>query len=176
MYCSISDAWSQENTMANLAQRFNKEYFDNVPHQMEYFKVDDDIVKGNDFSDKKYGNIAKVQNIDNIPKVKEIPKNLDTNLVDQIIKENKTEIQQPEIKEIIKYKEYSCKELIDKVLSCEICKKMIIEKLNINGISFSKTINNLLSGSNKEVIILILIGLIIIILLDLFLRISSSLN
>ena len=29
MYCSINDAWNQENTISNLAKRFNKEYFSN---------------------------------------------------------------------------------------------------------------------------------------------------
>ena len=83
MYCSISDAWNQENTMANLARRFNKEYFDNVPHQMEYFKVESDDVKGNDNSDRNYGNVSSVQKMDTTPKINNVPENLNTNSVEQ---------------------------------------------------------------------------------------------
>ena len=69
----------------------------------------------------------------------------------------------------IKKQELSCEELINKVLSCEKCKKMLIKKL----LSDNLVIPNLNSNETKEIMILILIGLIIIIIIDLFIRISS---
>ena len=186
MYCSISDAWNQENTMANLAKRFNKEYFPKNTHQqMEYFKVNDSI-QGNDIYDSNHGNVIQKQNIQQVSS-----KNLNTNLVMQKEKSNKVntpvvEINHPIVpcnqnkpSKLIKQnsnKKYSCTELVDKVLSCSKCKNMILQRLNINNTSISDYFNNLFRGTNKEIIILILIGLIIIILLDLFLRIGRSLN
>ena len=69
----------------------------------------------------------------------------------------------------IKKNELSCEELINKVLSCEKCKKMLIKKL----LSENLVIPNLNSNETKEIMILILMGLIIIIIIDLFIRISS---
>ena len=69
----------------------------------------------------------------------------------------------------IKKSELSCEELINKVLSCEKCKKMLIKKL----LSDNLVIPNLNSNETKEIMILILMGLIIIIIIDLFIRISS---
>tara|TARA_A100001015_G_C14584695_1_gene554253 strand:- start:251 stop:622 length:372 start_codon:yes stop_codon:yes gene_type:complete len=68
-----------------------------------------------------------------------------------------------------KKNELSCDELINKVLSCEKCKKVLIKKL----LSENLVIPNLNSNETKEIMILILIGLIIIIIIDLFIRISS---
>ena len=188
MYCSISDAWSQENTMANLARRFNKEHFDNTPNQMEYFKINNDLIKGND-SSPNYGNVSSTQNIDTTPKYNNIPQNnLNTNKVvnkqntipEKHISDENLIVQESNLKkklpEEIKYKDYSCLELVNKVLSCNECRNLIINRLKMNNYSITDSINNLFTGTNKEVIILILIGLIIIILLDLFLRVSNSLN
>ncbi len=60
----------------------------------------------------------------------------------------------------------------NEVFICRLRKDEILE----NTYSMFITFNNLFRGTNKEIIILILIGLIIIILLDLFLRIGNSLN
>ena len=78
MYCSISDAWSQENTMANLAERFNKEYFSNNAHQqIEHFKVNDDIqeneIYGNDINNSNHGNIIQKPNVEPVSQIKNIP-------------------------------------------------------------------------------------------------------
>jgi len=192
MYCSISDAWSQENTMANLARRFNKEHFDNAPNQMEFFKINNHEIKGNDNS-PNYGDVVSKQNVDTTPKYNNIPQNnLNTNKVvskQVIVKEepilsnnlsNNLIKKEPNLKKKIpeetKYKEYTSLELVDKVLSCNKCRHIIMNRLNISNYSFTNSINNLFTGTNKEVIILILIGLIIIILLDLFLRVGKSLN
>ena len=87
------------------------------------------------------------------------------NEINNIYSDINTEDVLPDIK---KY-ELSCEELINKVLSCEKCKKMLIKKL----LSDNLVIPNLNSNETKEIMILILIGLIIIIIIDLFIRISS---
>jgi hypothetical protein len=191
MYCSISDAWSQENTMANLAKRFNREYLpNNTPQQMEYFKVNDSI-QGNDKNDLYHGNVIQEQKVQQ-PQTNKIPTiNLNTNLVKQKPNsKNDTQVEQPAIvqnhleildqhiepKKTISNKKYSCTELVNKVLSCNKCRNIILQRLNINNTSILDSFNNLFKDTNKEIVILILIGLIIIILLDLFLRIGKSLN
>ena len=182
MYCSISDAWNQENTMANLAKRFNKEYFsNNISPQIEHFNLNENIEGRNEF-DSNFGNVNNESKIDTKPKLENVPKKtFNTNQVPvkpgylqkEIVNEKN-----PEKVVETKYVErkYSCEELVNKVLSCNECKNMLLNRLNINNYSISDSINNLFSGTNKEIIILILIGLIIIILLDLFLRIGNSLN
>ena len=183
MYCSISDAWSQENTMANLAERFNKEYFSNNAHQqIEHFKVNDDIqeneIYGNDINNSNHGNIIQKPNVEPVSQIKNIPtKILNTNVIVQKNShnfDNKVVVKKEDQGLIVK--KYSCVELVNKVLSCDKCRNMILQRLNVNNTSLTDTIHNFFKGTNKEIIILILIGLIIIILLDLFLRIGRSLN
>ena len=87
------------------------------------------------------------------------------NEINNIYSDINTEDVLPDIKNY----DLSCEELINKVLSCEKCKKMLIKKL----LSDNLVIPNLNSNETKEIMILILIGLIIIIIIDLFIRISS---
>ena len=62
----------------------------------------------------------------------------------------------------------NCEDLVNKVLNCPTCKKLMIEKLNLD----NNVINNIFKNNDlKELTILILIGLIVIILLDLFIKI-----
>ena len=76
----------------------------------------------------------------------------------------------PKNKKLISKKKLSkCIEEVDKVLSCPTCRKLINERLGNKNI-FDQFVND----ENREIIILILMGLIIIILLDLFIRISKS--
>lgn len=170
MYCSISDAWNQENTMANLAKRFNREHFSN--NQIEYFDLNNDI-KGNDSSNSNYGDINNQPKV-NTEKIQEVTK------IQEAKKIEETPVPEIKTKEVIREKvverKYSCEELVNKVLSCEECRQLLGQRLNFNNFSIQDSMNNLFTGTNKEIIILILIGLIIIILLDLFLRIGSSLN
>ena len=65
-------------------------------------------------------------------------------------------------------KKKECKDLVSKVLSCPTCRKLIEEKLNNKN-----PLHNLINGEIREILILILIGLIIMILIDLFIRISK---
>jgi len=69
----------------------------------------------------------------------------------------------------IKKNDLSCEELINKVLSCQKCKNMLIKRLLTDNL----VIPNVNSNETKEILILILIGLIVIIIIDLFIRISS---
>ena len=106
-------------------------------------------------SDKIYESFEPIQNnkYDNVTEINNIYSDINTEDV------------LPDIKK----QELSCEELINKVLSCEKCKKMLIKKL----LSENLVIPNLNSNETKEIMILILIGLIIIIIIDLFIRISS---
>ena len=96
------------------------------------------------------------------------------------IQSNKIPINTNNISNVIKdscpKEKKSCTELVNKVLSCPICKKMVLDKLNLGNFPINFNFDSLLNGNNKELLILLLIGLIIIILLDLFLKISKSLN
>ena len=106
-------------------------------------------------SDKIYESFEPIQNnkYDNVTEINNIYSDINTEDV------------LPDIKK----QELTCEELINKVLSCEKCKKMLIKKL----LSDNLVIPNLNSNETKEIMILILIGLIIIIIIDLFIRISS---
>jgi hypothetical protein len=106
-------------------------------------------------SDKIYESFEPIQNnkYDNVTEINNIYSDINTEDV------------LPDIKK----QELSCEELINKVLSCEKCKKMLLKKL----LSDNLVIPNLNSNETKEIMILILIGLIIIIIIDLFIRISS---
>lgn len=162
MYCSISDAWNQENTMANLAKRFNNEYFSNNSDMNgDYFRINSNQHFIENFSGISSDELKE-------PVKKEEPK---IEIKKEIVKVPNVvkKVQKVETK----YKEYTCEELINKVLSCEKCRSMLFKKINLFNPSLY---NNLLIGTNKEIIILVLIGLIIIIILDLFLKITNSLN
>jgi hypothetical protein len=148
--------------MANLAKKFNNEYFSNEGvQQMEYFKVNNN--QENYKNSTNYDMNLIEENTIDIPNRKQENKNL-------VIEKNMDN----KCKQATK--DFSCEELIEKVLSCDKCRKMILSRLNIKEKSISEIFNHLLKGTNKEVIILILIGLIIIILLDLFIRIGRSLD
>ena len=150
MYCSISDAWNQENNMANLAKRFNYEHFSNNGNQqIEHFKVNNN--QENYLSNSNYNNNLiesnNTQNIINRPK-----KEVNNNLVNNNLVEEKN-IEENKCRQATK--EFSCVELVDKVLSCDKCRQMILYRLNINNTSISDLLNNFLKGTNKEVIIAI---------------------
>ena len=50
MYCSISEAWNEENTMSSLAKRFNTEYFSNNSDlNADYYRIN-----SNNFNDNSY--------------------------------------------------------------------------------------------------------------------------
>lgn len=88
------------------------------------------------------------------------------NEIETVYSDINTEDVLPDIK---KKNDLSCEELINKVLSCQKCKNMLIKRLLTDNL----VIPNVNSNETKEILILILIGLIIIIIIDLFIRISS---
>lgn len=163
MYCSIEDAWNQENTMSNLAKRFNKEYFSNNNDINDnYYRINKNHL------DNHYKPlIEKFDNSEEKPKIN-IPVNSN-----HLGLKKKIEIKEEKCPE----SEKLCENLVNKVLSCSKCKNLIIKKLNLKTkLPLELNFDSLLKGNNRELIILILIGLIIIILLDLFLKVSKSLN
>lgn len=174
MYCSISEAWNEENTMSSLAKRFNTEYFSNNSDlNTNYYRIN-----SNNFNDtKEYFNqnsdIKKAVD-DNIKTSSEKVISVNNNLVPSNVEVKKKDNKHKEDKKI-KLDNFSCNELIDKVLSCDRCRKIIKKRLGVEYFSLD-IFSNLFKNTNKEIIILILIGLIIIIMLDLFIKISNSLN
>ena len=70
-------------------------------------------------------------------------------------------------------KTLNCEELVNKVLSCEKCRELVRLRL---GIRPNNLLNKYLTNDNKEIIILVLIGLIVMILIDLFIKISKSIG
>ena len=174
MYCSISDAWNQENTMTKLAERFNNEFFtNNNDPNLDFYRINDNETKN---IIENYANINEsqkqtVNNIANLPDI--VNKN-------RVIKNRKVDENKKQLKEEKKIepkkKEMTCDDLINKVLSCEKCKDLMIKKLNLNNFLTIDYYGNIFKDKNKEIIILILIGLIIIILLEFFLKITRTLN
>lgn len=163
MYCSIEDAWNQENTMSNLAKRFNKEYFSNNNDINDnYYRINKNHL------DNQYKPlIEKFDDSEKKPKIN-IPVNSN-----YLVSKKKIDVEEEKCPE----NEKLCEKLVEKVLSCSKCKNLIIKKLNLkNKMPLELNFDSLLKGNNRELIILILIGLIIIIILDLFLKVSKSLN
>ena len=161
MYCSIEDAWNQENTMSNLAKRFNKEYFSNNNDINDnYYRINKNHL------DNQYKPL--IENFDSSEEKPKINIPVNSNFTAK-----KVEVE----KETCPENEKSCEKLVEKVLSCSKCKNLIIKKLNLKSkMPLEINFDSLLKGNNRELIILILIGLIIIIVLDLFLKLSKSLN
>ena len=70
----------------------------------------------------------------------------------------------------IKKSEPSCNELINKVISCEKCLKLFKNKLNLH----NNFLDTLLSDNNREIFMVILMGIFTILILDLFVRIGKN--
>ena len=89
---------------------------------------------------------------------------------------NLLDMNKPEKKEVVEKKvverKLSCSELIDKVLNCSKCRKMLEKRLGRG----NSIVNSILSDKNKELFLIILSGIFIIIVLDLFVRIGSNLT
>lgn len=159
MYCSIQDAWNNQNSMESL----NKRYAENINTLSEkQFKIDSSVNKINEkgknplpqttvYNQEIYEGMSDINTEDFL-------------LNTEDIETNSTKKKKNNIK--------NCNELVQKVLECPICKKMLMEKLNLkneSNLNFNLFENNDL----KEITILILIGLIIIILLDLFIKLAK---
>ena len=175
MYSSISEVWNEENTMSSLAKRFNNEYFSNYNDlNTNYYKIN-----SNNFNDNEH-----FTQDDSIKEtVKESVSNVSNNIIsiDQTKIPSKIEAPKTEKKgsrqptEII-LDDFTCNQLVNKVLSCKKCNSILRKRLGINYNLSLDFFSNIFKSTNKEIIILILIGLIIIIILDLFIKLSISLN
>ena len=165
MYCTIHEAWDNKNSMSNLSKRY-QENFNSFDDQLSTYKINDNH---NNYStqirpkvivreDARYNNDKSVVFNEKILE-KEDNQTEDIQTEDIILSP-----EQPK-----KSKKEECEELIKKVLSCDICRKMLEKKLNLDKNPFLNMINNEI----REILILILIGLIIMIIIALFIRISS---
>lgn len=157
MYCSIQDAWNNQNSMESL----NRRYAENINTLSEkQFKIDSSVNKINE-KDKNPVDQTTVYN-------QEIYEGMsDINTEDFLL--NTEEIETNPVKK----KKNNCNELIQKVLECPTCKKILMEKLNLKKNSSNLSFNLFENNDLKEITILILIGLIIIILLDLFIKLAK---
>lgn len=154
MYCSVHEAWNDKNSLTNLSKR----YYEN-------------------FQPEFNSNVYKINQNDNQKKDLQSESNLskDYNQIEDIQTEDiflRSDSEDNKTKNIKKTinKVDNCKELIDKVLNCPVCRKMLEKKFNKN------PLNNLINSEIREIMILILIGLIIMIIIDLFIRISTPTN
>lgn len=155
MYCSINEAWSNNNSMEIL----NKKYKDNMEMlSQKQFKIDESVnnVQINDKSIKPTTTFN--ENIFNGAET-------EINTEDIMLSTEEPYTQLNTNKPLLMQ---NCEDLVNKVLNCPTCKKLMIEKLNLD----NNVINNIFKNNDlKELTILILIGLIVIILLDLFIKI-----
>ena len=180
MYCSIDEAWNNKNSVANLSKRYHEHFTVNNENELNSYKIDNNELNSLKQEtqifvprqDARFNKASDTVYNSNILEESEDIKTEDIMLTSEEPKEEKP-FKLP-IKSVLKKdepdekNEKDCKELINKVLSCPTCRKMIEDKLN-NKNHFS----NFFNGEIREVLILILIGLIIMILIDLFIRISK---
>ncbi len=161
MYCTIHEAWDNKNSISNLSKRY-QENFNSFDDQLSTYKINDNQ---NNYST-------------HIKEREDARYNNDKSIVfnEKILEKEDNQTEDIQTEDIIlspehpkKSKKEECEELIKKVLSCDICRKMLEKKLNLDKNPFLNLINNEI----REILILILIGLIIMIIIDLFIRISS---
>lgn len=146
MYCSINEAWDNKNSMKKLTEKYKNNFNKDINNNFSFLKVDSETENKTDTDDFRTEDIM-----------------IDT-----------PEINIPEKKKILKKDNLDCEELVEKVLNCTKCKRLIMEKLNIDkSVNSINPLNNLMNNELKEIMILILIGLIVMIFIDLFIRISK---
>lgn len=171
MYCSLDEAWDSKNSIDKLSERY-KEHFKNneltpyiikdstnktlIPEKSPVFLPRKDA-RYNTPKNTVYNKDLEMQDEINIYSDSEL-KTEDILLKTEEFKSEKNE----------KSNDMNCHELIEKVMKCETCKEILIKKLKINNnFSFNSIINN----EVKEVLILIMIGLVIIIAVDILIRV-----
>lgn len=171
MYCSIDEAWDNKNSLNKLSKRYN-EHFQSQNNELDPYIINS--------TNKTYNQDKSPLFIPRKDARFNVPKNTPYNekITDDYDSEIKTEdiLEKTEDESSIKYKpkkvnkkirDMNCHELINKVMSCSTCKMILRDKLKINNnLSFNTLINN----EVKEILILILIGLVIIITIDILIR------
>jgi hypothetical protein len=173
MYCSIHEAWDNKNSLSNLSKRYQENFNPSLNDELSSYKINKNDLP-NSSSQKK-------------PKLMERQdaryNNDDTTVFDNDIIDTQSEDIQTEdiilssiepeevkpIKPVYKNKKLECEQLVRKVLSCPTCRKMLEKKLNVD----KNPLQNLVNNEMREIMILILIGLVIMIIIDLFIRISK---
>lgn len=177
MYCSIHEAWDNKNSLSNLSKRFQENFNPSLNEELSTYKIDqNDIEYSNkvkpkfiERKDARYNNNSNTIYDDNILDDTEDIKTEDiilSSIQEEDIKVDSTEKTK---KTNFSDKKLECKQLVNKVLSCPTCRKMLEKKLNVN----KNPLQNLVNNEMREIMILILIGLIIMIIIDLFIRISN---
>lgn len=167
MYCTIHEAWDNKNSLSNLSKRY-QENFNSFDEQLSTYKVNENQILNNHDQKPKLveRKDARYNNDESTVFNKKILENEDIQTDDIRTEDLILSLEKPKK---IKSKTEECEELINKVLSCDVCRKMLEKKLNLDKNPFLNMINNEI----REILILILIGLIIMIIIDLFIRISS---
>ena len=172
MYCSIHEAWDNKNSLSNLSKRYQENFNPSLNDELSTYKINKNNVsytpkqkpKLREREDARYNNDnSMVFNSDILDTQTE-----EIQTEDIILSEPDVEEVKP-LKPIYKNKKVECEQLIKKVLSCPTCRRMLEKKLNVN----KNPLQNLVNNEMREIMILILIGLVIMIIIDLFIRISK---
>lgn len=171
MYCSLDEAWDSKNSIDKLSKRYN-EHFNNS-NELEPYIIKDSTNKTllPDKSpvflprrDARYNNPKDTVYNNELETRDEIYTDTDLRTEDILLKTDEFKIEKKERNG----NDMNCHELIEKVMKCSTCKEILIKKLKINNnFSFNSIINN----EVKEVLILIMIGLVIIIAIDILIRV-----
>jgi len=168
MYCSIDEAWNNKNSIANISKRYQEHFNVNSDNELDKYKINNNDLKHTDNKqvfvprqDARYNKAPSTVYDNNI-----LDESEDIKTEDIMLSSEEPSFTIPKKSSLKKKKE--CKDLVSKVLSCPTCRKLIEEKLNNKN-----PLHNLINGEIREILILILIGLIIMILIDLFIRISK---
>jgi len=174
MYCSIDEAWNNKNSIANLSKRYQENFSVNPDNELNKYKINNNeltqtkkeetvfVQKQDERQDARYNKALDTIYDNNILNDSE-----DIKTEDIMLSSEEPSFTIPTKSSLKKKKDKECKDLVNKVLSCPTCRKLIENKLNKN------PLQNLINGEVREILILILIGLIIMILIDLFIRISK---
>ena len=162
MYCSINEAWNNNNTIDSL----NKRYNNNINKlSANKFTLENNKKNSIETNKSNYPN-STIHDANIFENMNNDSKN-DTN-TEELNTEDIMLNTEEEPKSILK-KSTNCEELVNKILDCPTCRNLVIKKLNL----INNPLNLLQNNEVKEVAILILIGLIVIIILDLFVKIAK---
>ena len=177
MYCSIHEAWDNKNSLSNLSKRYQENFNPSLNDELSTYKINKNNIsykssqkpKFRERHDARYNKDDSMV-FDNgiIDTQTEDIQTEDIQTEDIILSSIEPEIVKP-IKSVYKNKKLECEQLVKKVLSCPTCRKMLENKLNIN----KNPLQNLVNNEMREIMILILIGLVIMIIIDLFIRVST---
>ena len=172
MYCSIHEAWDNKNSLSNLSKRYQENFNPSINDELSTYKINKNDISytSNQKPKLRERQDARYNNDDSIIFDNDIinTQTEDIQTEDIILSSVEPDDVKP-VKSVYKNKKLECEQLVKKVLSCPTCRKMLEKKLNIN----KNPLQNLVNNEMREIMILILIGLVIMIIIDLFIRISK---